>query len=213
METKRCKSCGAQIYADETACPYCGMTEFEGETKTQETPEAPVQIDFGNKAQPNPEPARNENVLNGIVGAFLFSLGGVVLYFILYQLNYIAGLVGFVTFTLANLGYGVFTGTKGKNSMKGVIVSIVVTVIMIAISEFICLGYIVHQELGKEWGLTIFESMKITPEVITYSEMWGDVALELGLCYLLAGLGSLGAIVGAVKARKKAKAEAQQQAE
>ena len=38
METKRCKSCGAQIYADETACPYCGMTEFEGETKAQETP-------------------------------------------------------------------------------------------------------------------------------------------------------------------------------
>ena len=146
-------------------------------------------------------------MLNGIVGAFLFSLGGVVLYFILYQLNYIAGLVGFVTFTLANLGYGVFTGTRGKSSMKGVIVSIVVTVIMIAVSEFICLGYIVHQELGKEWGLTIFESMKMTPEVITYSEMWGDVALELGLAYFLAALGAIGSIIAAAKARKNAQAQ------
>lgn len=213
METKRCKACGAIVYAEETECPYCGMKEFDAEGKEIE---APPEIKF-DESKPEtaaaPEAPVHENMANGIVGAFLFSLGGVALYFILYQLNYIAGLVGFATFALANLGYGVFTGTKGKNSMKGVIVSIVVTVIMIAVSEFICLGYIVHQELGKELGLSFFGSLKITPEVITYSEMWGDVALELGLCYLLAGLGSLGAIVGAVKARKKAKAEAQQQAE
>lgn len=213
METKRCRSCGAQIYADETECPYCGMKEFDSdEKKTAAPPEivfdsnvqdAPAQ----SSAPAAPEMPVHENLANGIVGAFLFSLGGVALYFILYQLNYIAGLVGFVTFSLANLGYGVFTGTKGRPSMKGAVVSIIVTVIMLAAAEFICLGYLVYKELGKEWGLTFFESLKITPDVISYSEMWGDVALELGLCYLLAGIASIGAIVGAVKARKKAKAE------
>lgn len=201
METKRCKSCGAQIYADEISCPYCGMSDFEAEARANEPP---VTIDFGEKAQPNPEPVKNENVINGIVGAFLFSLGGVVLYFILYQLNYIAGVVGLVTFSLANLGYGIFSGTKGKGSVKGVIISAVVMLIMIAVAEFLCLGYLVHKELGEELGLSLFESIRVTPKVLTAADMWGEVAGELGIAYLLGAVGAVASIASAAKQSKNA---------
>lgn len=55
---------------------------------------------------------RKENVVAGIVGALLFALLGGVLYFLIYQLGYIAGLCGLVTVVLAIFGYQLFSGKK-----------------------------------------------------------------------------------------------------
>ena len=38
----------------------------------------------------------NENVLAGVVGAFLFSLVGGILWFVLYQIGYVASVSGLV---------------------------------------------------------------------------------------------------------------------
>ena len=43
----------------------------------------------------------HENVIAGIVGAFLFALIGGGLYFIIYQFGYIAGICGLVTVVLS----------------------------------------------------------------------------------------------------------------
>ena len=39
---------------------------------------------------------REENVLFGVVGAFLFALVGGALYYILYQIGYLAGISGLI---------------------------------------------------------------------------------------------------------------------
>lgn len=55
---------------------------------------------------------RSENVLGGIVGACIFSLGGCLLYFLVYQLGYIAAICGIATYVLAAFGYQLFSGRK-----------------------------------------------------------------------------------------------------
>ena len=57
-----------------------------------------------------------ENVLAGIVGAFLFSLVGGILWFVLYQIGYIASASGLVGVICAVKGYTIFAKTKNKVS-------------------------------------------------------------------------------------------------
>ena len=49
-----------------------------------------------------------ENVLSGIVGAFLFSLIGGILWFVLYQIGYLAAISGLVGVICAVKGYTFF---------------------------------------------------------------------------------------------------------
>ena len=51
-------------------------------------------MDIQNKI--NEQQHREENVLFGVVGAFLFALVGGVLYYILYQIGYLAGISGLI---------------------------------------------------------------------------------------------------------------------
>ena len=61
-----------------------------------------------------------ENVVAGVVGAFLFSLVGGVLWFLLYQMGYIAAISGFIGIICAMKGYSFFS--KGE-SKKGIIIN------------------------------------------------------------------------------------------
>lgn len=62
----------------------------------------------------SPEIEPKENILLGVLGAILFSLAGVIVYFLLDQLNFIASISAVVGAYAAVFGYGLFT--KRKNS-------------------------------------------------------------------------------------------------
>ena len=53
-----------------------------------------------------------ENVLAGVVGAFLFSLVGGILWFVLYQIGYLAAVSGLVGVICAVKGYTFFANKK-----------------------------------------------------------------------------------------------------
>ena len=55
-----------------------------------------------------------ENVLAGAVGAFLFALVGGILWFVLYQLGYLAAISGLVGVICAVKGYTFFAKTKNE---------------------------------------------------------------------------------------------------
>ena len=63
-----------------------------------------------------------ENVVAGIVGAFLFSLAGGVLWFVIYLFGFIAGISGLVGAVCAIKGYSIFAK---KESMKGIVISVI----------------------------------------------------------------------------------------
>lgn len=77
----------------------------------------------------------DENAVAGTIGAFLFALGGGALWFLIYQAGFIAGIVGFATMFLAMLGYKLFGKAQG---IRAVVISIIITVIIIFIAEYIC---------------------------------------------------------------------------
>ena len=58
-----------------------------------------------------------ENVLFGIIGAFLFSLVGGVLYYVLYQIGYLAAISGIVGVVCALKGYAFFAKKESKRGI------------------------------------------------------------------------------------------------
>ena len=137
-----------------------------------------------------------ENVLAGAVGAFLFALVGGVLWFALYMCGFLAGISGIIGVVCAIKGYSVF----GKNeSKKGIVISVLMTIIVLALSWYLCLGYDIYDaynmwyENGEiDYTLSFFESVRVAPEFLADPEIgpayFGDLAI--GLLLSVVGVGS-----------------------
>ena len=137
-------------------------------------------------------PQERENVLFGIVGAFLFSLVGGVLWYVLYQVGFLAGISGIVGVICAIKGYSVFAKRESK---KGVIFSVIIAALVIVAAWYLCLAndvYVAFQdwyELGEvDYTVTFFEAVRGAymfledPEIAT--GYFTDLAIGLGLCVL-----------------------------
>lgn len=150
---------------------------------------------------------QRENVIAGIAGAFLFSLAGAVVYFLLYLLGVIAALSGLVGVVCAIKGYSIFAK---KESTKGVIIASVIAFLVIVLAWFFCLSYDIYAdyksafEAGEiDFMLTFSESVRLAPEILEIPEFakayFGDLAI--GLLFCLIGSGSY--IVAKIKNAKK----------
>lgn len=149
---------------------------------------------------------KHENILAGVVGAFLFSLIGGVLYFVIYQLGYIAGICGLVMFILANFGYGLFSGNK--NSKKGIIASAVMTLIVIVLSEMFCLSYEIFSAFKDTYQITIFDAMRSVPEFLKEKEIKADVIQDLIFALVFGGLAAFSSARNMLKGGKTSKRKA-----
>lgn len=124
-----------------------------------------------------------ENVIAGVVGAFVLSLLGGAVYFGVYQLGYIAGICGLIIFVLANWGYQKFSGCKA--SKKGVWVSIIMMVVMILLAEYVCLAFEIFNIFKVEYSISFTDALRATPEFLKEGEVLGaaikDVVIALAL--------------------------------
>ncbi len=137
-----------------------------------------------------------ENVLAGIVGAFLFSLVGGALWFVIYLLGFIAGISGLIGAICAIKGYSIFAK---KESTKGIVISVIIALLVMVLAWYLCLGYdiyVAYQDwyaMGEvDFTLTFFESVQAAPIFLSDSEIgpayFGD--LGLGLLFCVVGGGS-----------------------
>lgn len=156
---------------------------------------------------------KDENVVAGSVGAFLFALIGGVIWFVLYQVGFLAGISGLIAVIAAVKGYTVFSK---KESLKGVIISVIMAIIVMIIAWYLCLStdvYNAYQEWYKngevDFTVTFFEAVRgayvylMEPEI--GPSYFGDLAIGLGLC----AIGAASHISTTVK-RLKAEAVAEQ---
>ena len=90
-----------------------------------------------------------ENVIAGIVGAFLFSLAGGVLWFVLYLFGFVAGISGLIGAVCAVKGYSIFAK---KESIKGVVISVVIALLVMVLAWYLCIGYDVW-DIHKYWSI------------------------------------------------------------
>ena len=201
---KRCGKCGAQLYDQDTVCTYCGSAEITDAETTQQGGFQQVNTPV---AQPvnNMETAQGSgNIIAGAVGAFLFSIIGGLLYFVIYQLGVIAGICGLIIFVLANFGYNLFAKPGNKNSLVGLVVSIIAMIAMIYLAEYFCISFEIFQ-IFKDQGITIFDAINATPNFLAEPSVKEAFIGDLGFAYLFGGIASLSNIINIFKARKTRK--------
>lgn len=156
------------------------------------------------------QPDVKENVLLGVLGAFLFALAGGALWFVLYLVGFIAALSGLVGVICAIKGYSLFAK---KESVKGIVIAVVMTLLVIVIAWYFCLSYdayIAHQQWFEEgeidYTITFLDALLGSHIYLSDPDIgpgyWGDLAL--GLLFCVIGGGSY--VVNKIKNAKAAAA-------
>ena len=150
-----------------------------------------------------------ENVLAGAVGAFLFALAGGILWFLLYQFGYLAGISGLLGVVCAVKGYEVFAK---KESLKGVIVAIVAAVVVLLIAWYLCLSLDVYNAV-KDWyaagevdySLTFAESVLNAHLFLADGEILVAYLKDLAVGLVLCGVGAFRYVANAVRRTRQQK--------
>lgn len=154
---------------------------------------------------------RDENVVAGVVGALLFSLAGGILWFVLYLMGFVAGISGLIGAVCAVKGYSIFAK---KESVKGVVISVVAAILVMVLAWYLCLAYDVwdiHKywyETGEiDYTITYFEAVRASGLYLSDPEI-GPLYLKdlaIGLVFCVIGGGSF--VVNKIKEIKNKKSE------
>ncbi len=151
---------------------------------------------------------KKENVFAGILGAFLFSLAGGIVWFVLYQVGFLAAVSGIVGVICAIKGYAIF---GKRESVKGVIISTVMAFLVIVLAWYLCIGYDVYLAY-QEWyangdidfTLTLFESISDASTFLAEPEIATAYLKDLGIGLLFCVVGAFGYVKAAIgKAKNK----------
>ena len=144
----------------------------------------------GRELQPS-DPIKRENVISGIVGAFLGSLIGVVVIVLLDQLGYVAALSGIVMGVCTLKGYELL---GGKLSKRGVVISVLIMICKLLQGIF----------LTKFIWKTVFRYFDTAVDSLNAQgvDITSDFMESLFMQYLFSVLGSASTIITAFRSQK-----------
>ncbi|MGI6160602.1 MAG: hypothetical protein ACOYJD_01080 [Christensenellales bacterium] len=135
-----------------------------------------------------------ENVVGGIVGAFLGSLIGVAVIVIIGQLGFVASLSGVVMGVCTVKGYELL---GGRLSNKGIVISIVLMLLMIYVGNRVDWALLI----AATFEVGIIESFNAVPILYSEGYLTGYIA-ELLMVYGFAALGAIPTIINRVRDRE-----------
>lgn len=136
---------------------------------------------------------RPENVVAGVVGAFLGTLLGVVCTVVIGQLGYVASVSGLIMAVGALKGYELLGGRLSK---KGAAISSLLILVMTWLAHRLTWAI----ALTSAAGLGVFESFQVIPELLEAGLLegpayWGDLVM----LYLFTLLGAVPTIIGGLR--------------
>ena len=136
---------------------------------------------------------RQENVVAGLVGAFLGTLLGVVCTVVIGQLGYVASLSGLIMAVGALKGYELLGGRLSK---KGAVISSALILVMTWLAHRLTWAI----ALTSTAGLGVFESFQTIPELLEAGLLegpayWGDLVM----LYLFTLLGAVPTIIAGLR--------------
>ena len=137
--------------------------------------------------------AVTENVGKGILGAFLFAIGGLIVQIILININIIAALAGIATYLLAITGYQKFSGIGNGDSKKAVWICIPISLLMIGLGTF--MGYGIYA--GRIWGIPASEALRM---IQMDQELMDSVMADFGKTVAFWGAS---VVISLIRSRKK----------
>ena len=161
-------------------------------------------------------PDVRENVAAGILGAFLFALGGGLIYILFAQIGFIAGISGFIAVFLAIKGYQTF---GKKLSKRGVIIAVVIAFLVLLLAWYLSLSieiFKAYNELYKAGDLAekpkFFECVLLTPQFFKDPDFLRGALINLAMGLLFAALGSVALIANTFRQIKASEISAAAQA-
>lgn len=157
-----------------------------------------------------PQPIKElppENTVAGTVGAFLFALAGGILYFIIYQLGYIAGICGLLTVVCAIKGYAIF---GKRESVKGIVIAVVLSVVVLILAEYVSLSYVLYDTINEmfeageiDYTITMIEAVGGTFDFILENpDLLPEVIKDIAIMLVLSAIGAFSSIRNAILAAK-----------
>ena len=153
------------------------------------------------------EEEKRENIVGGIVGAFLGSLVGGLAIVLIAQLGYIAWISGMIMGVCTLYSYKLL---GGKLTTKGIVISVIVMAGMVYLANRIGYAIQLNRAVGREFGAAagnfgFFDAFQIMPEMAREEAEIGRAYYgDLVKTYLFTALGAVPTIITMIKNRKVA---------
>ena len=161
---------------------------FDGGFYTRSTGNNSIEVDTDTGVE-----AQKSNVFLGTIGALLGAMLGGVIWIIIGELGFIAGLAGFAMMFFAIKGY---SGLSGRLDKKGQIISLVIALIMIFVADYTsyALSFCKYYFDGNYSIQNLVSSFKNLPEYLTYADYWSSFLIDLAIGYALSIASGFGII-------------------
>ncbi len=151
---------------------------------------------------------KKENVGLGVLGAFLFSLIGAAVFFLLNAIGLIESLSGFVTVFCAINGYAILSK---KESKRGVIISLVIAAVVIIVSWYFCFCLTAVDQINAKANAIPADSRNTTtlseflPHSFDVIKKQPEMLISLGLSLVFGALGYISHVMGLFSTKKSKK--------
>ena len=183
-----------------SCCSHCGETQetglyVYGNTCRTLCPDCAVKAEAAYQEAEARQAQEKSSLPLGLLGAFLGSLIGAAVWVAVYQLGYIAGAIGLLLVFCAMTGYRKLGGCLDK---KGVIATVILSVVMVFVSLYLCYGVALYRGMDKAYN--IFECLLAVPAFLSSSGLTGSFAAELFTGYGFMAVASVGMIAQAFRA-------------
>ena len=166
----KCSKCGMEVPEGTVRCDHCGF---------------PIQVR-----------EKRENVIGGIVGAFLGALIGGACIILISMLGYIASVSGLILAVCTLKGYELL---GGKLSGKGIVISILFMLVTPYLADRIDWAIVIVQEFA-EYGVTFAEAFGAVPELLKDGSIeMGEYIKNLLMIYGFCVLGAFATLKNALK--------------
>ena len=130
---------------------------------------------------------KKSNLIGGIAGALLGALIGSIVWILVHRAGYIAGIAGLIMVVCAMKGYSMLGGTLDR---KGVIISVIISLIMVYLANKIAWTWEVHSQI-KDYGYSFFEIFRNLIAMVKEADVMGEYIKDLGIGYLLTAVASV----------------------
>ncbi|WP_394921995.1 hypothetical protein [uncultured Robinsoniella sp.] len=136
---------------------------------------------------------KKENIIAGIVGAFLGTLIGLLCIVVVDQLGYMASISGVVMGVCAIKGYQLLAG---KMSLKGIVISSVFMICVVYVSQQLSWAI----DAADVLNIDVFSAFRLIPEMIRQGAIDGGIYMkDLFMLYAFTALGAVPTIWNTIK--------------
>ncbi|MDD2971649.1 MAG: hypothetical protein PHE02_05905 [Lachnospiraceae bacterium] len=124
----------------------------------------------------------------GVIGAIIGALLGAVLWVVLYQIGIIASVAGIAIVFCACKGYALLSKSE---KLGGVVTAIVISVVVLVATVFLCWSMDIYNELNVEYEITLLDAFLLVPEIAFTADFIVKFVKELLIGLILIGVGAM----------------------